>query len=316
MLRFPSSPASVCLRCFTSLLRQEPRSSSQHTRRSSPLCRVRGSWNLAIGVSGLPAGLSSNSSWNGGNSCGIRAPSSGTCSTTPPTRRPLCRLLDMPIFRSADGTELAYHVHGSGAPLVCVPGGPMRASSYLSDLGGLAESRQLVLLDLRGTGQSAVRADRTSYRCDRLVDDVRALQDHLGLPTIDLLGHSAGANIVVQFAERHPERVAKLVLACPSTRAVGLEVDSEMRRSVMQLRQHEPWFAEAAAAFERIQVNGGSADDWTAIAPMLYGRWDAAAQADYAGNDSETNEDAAKEFGADGAFDPPATRAALSGFSS
>ena len=222
----------------------------------------------------------------------------------------------MPIFRSADGTELAYHVHGSGAPLVCVPGGPMRASSYLSDLGGLAESRQLVLLDLRGTGQSAVPADRTSYRCDRLVDDVRALQDHLGLPTIDLLGHSAGANIVVQFAERHPERVAKLVLACPSTRAVGLEVDSEMRRSVMQLRQHEPWFAEAAAAFERIQVNGGSADDWTAIAPMLYGRWDAAAQADYAGNDSETNEDAAKEFGADGAFDPPATRAALSGFSS
>jgi pimeloyl-ACP methyl ester carboxylesterase len=192
----------------------------------------------------------------------------------------------------------------------------MRASSYLGDLGGLAESRQLVLLDLRGTGQSAVPADRTSYRCVRLVDDVRALQDHLGLPNIDLLGHSAGANIVVQFAERHPDRVAKLVLACPSTRAVGLEIDSQMRRSVMQLRQHEPWFAEAAAAFERIQLDGGSPDDWTAIAPMLYGRWDAAAQADYAGNDSETNDDAAKEFGADGAFDPPATRAALSGFGS
>ncbi|HKR70535.1 MAG TPA: alpha/beta hydrolase [Streptosporangiaceae bacterium] len=222
----------------------------------------------------------------------------------------------MPTFRSADGTELAYHVHGRGSPLVCVPGGPMRASSYLGDLGGLAESRQLVLLDLRGTGQSAVPADRTSYRCVRLVDDVRALQDHLGLPNIDLLGHSAGANIVVQFAERHPDRVAKLVLACPSTRAVGLEIDSQMRRSVMQLRQHEPWFAEAAAAFERIQVDGGSPDDWTAIAPMLYGRWDAAAQADYAGNDSETNDDAAKEFGADGAFDPPATRAALSGFGS
>jgi proline iminopeptidase len=222
----------------------------------------------------------------------------------------------MPTFRAADGTELAYHVRGRGAPLVCVPGGPMRASSYLGDLGGLAESRQLVLLDLRGTGQSAVPADRTSYRCDHLVDDVRALQDHLDLPTIDLLGHSAGANIVVQFAERHPDQVAKLVLACPSTRAVGLEIDSAMRRSVMQLRQHEPWFAEAAVAFERIQVDGGSPDDWAAIAPMLYGRWDAAAQADYAGNDGETNDDAANEFGADGAFDPPATRAALSGFSS
>jgi len=28
----------------------------------------------------------------------------------------------------ADGTELAYHVQGEGAPLVCLPGGPMQAS--------------------------------------------------------------------------------------------------------------------------------------------------------------------------------------------
>jgi pimeloyl-ACP methyl ester carboxylesterase len=192
----------------------------------------------------------------------------------------------------------------------------MRASSYLGDLGGLAESRQLVRLDLRGTDQSAIPADRASYRCDRLVDDVRALQDHLGLEIMDLLGHSAGANIAVQFAEKHPHRVGKLVLVCPSTRAVGLETNSEMRRSVVQLRQNEPWFAEAAAAFERIQANGGTPHDWTAIAPLLYGRWDAAAQADYAGNEIEINDEAAMEFGADGAFDPLATRAALAGFSS
>jgi len=192
----------------------------------------------------------------------------------------------------------------------------MRASSYLGDLGGLGESRQLVLMDLRGTGQSAAPADRASYRCDRLGDDVRALQDHLGLERIDLLGHSAGANIAVLFAEKHPHRLGKLVLVCPSTRAVGLETDAEMRRSVMELRQHEPWFAEAAAAFERIQVSGGTPSDWTAIAPMLYGRWDAEAQADYAGNDGEINADAATEFGADGAFNPPTTRAALAGFGS
>jgi pimeloyl-ACP methyl ester carboxylesterase len=192
----------------------------------------------------------------------------------------------------------------------------MLASSYLGNLGGLSASCQLVMVDLRGTGQSATPADHASYRCDRLVDDVWALQDHLQLEASDLLGHSAGANIAVQFAARHPQRLSKLVLVGPSTRAVGLEADSDMRRTIVQLRQDEPWFAEAAAAFERIQVDGGSPDDWTAVAPFRYGRWDAAAQANYAVTRSEVNDDAAREFGEDGAFDPASTRAALAGIDS
>ena len=85
----------------------------------------------------------------------------------------------MPTFCAADGTEIAYHVQGEGVPLICLPGGPMRESAYLGDLGGLAGHRQLIMLDLRGTGESAIPADPGSYRCDRLVDDVCALQDHL-----------------------------------------------------------------------------------------------------------------------------------------
>src|SRR5580698_9273503 len=125
----------------------------------------------------------------------------------------------MPAFRAGDGTELAYHVQGDGTPLVCLPGGPMRDSAYFGDLGGLAAGRRLIMLDLRGTGQSAVPADPASYRCDRLVDDVAALQEYLDLERIDVLAHSAGANIVVQYAARHPLRVGKLVLVTPSTRA-------------------------------------------------------------------------------------------------
>src|ERR1700728_2938205 len=112
------------------------------------------------------------------------------------------RMAVMLAFSAFDGTELAYHLQGEGAPLVCVPGGPMRDSLYLGALGGLAAFRQLIMLDLRGTGQSAVPADPASYRCDRQVDDVAALLDHLGLDRADLLGHSAGANIAVQIAAR------------------------------------------------------------------------------------------------------------------
>lgn len=44
-------------------------------------------------------------------------------------------------------------------PLVCLPGGPMRDSAYLGDLGGLSAHRQLIVPELRGTGQSAIPAD-------------------------------------------------------------------------------------------------------------------------------------------------------------
>jgi len=222
----------------------------------------------------------------------------------------------MPVFNAFDGTELAYHVDGAGEPLICLPGGPMRASACLGDLGGLSGHRLLIRLDLRGTGDSAVPADRSSFRCDRLVDDVRALQDHLGLASADVLGHSAGANLAVQYALSHPHRVSRLVLVTPSGRAVGLEPDTEMRREIVNLRQGEPWFADAAAAFERIAAGGGAEADWAAMAPFFYGRWDAAAQAYDADEKDQTNEDVAEAFGADGAFDPAATRAGLAGLGS
>lgn len=222
----------------------------------------------------------------------------------------------MPTFRGADGTELAYHVHGEGAPLICVPGGPMRDSAYLGDLGGLSGHRQLIMLDLRGTGKSAIPADPVSYRCDRLADDVSALQDHLGLASVDLLGHSAGADIAVQYAVRHQWRVARLALITPGGRAVGLEPDSAMRREVVRLRRDEPWFEEAAASFERAAAGAGTEEDWETMAPFFYGRWDAAAQAHEAAGEKQGNEDAARAFAAEGAFDPAATRAALAAFGS
>lgn len=74
----------------------------------------------------------------------------------------------------------------------------MQDSIYLGDLGGLSMHCQLVVLDLRGTGQSTIPEDPSSYRCDRIVDDVEALREHLGLPRMDLLAHSAGVNLAAQ----------------------------------------------------------------------------------------------------------------------
>lgn len=217
----------------------------------------------------------------------------------------------MAAFPGPDGTLLACHQAGEGDPLICLPGGPMQASAYLGDLGGLSAHRSLVLLDLRGTGDSALPADPASYRCDRQVGDVEALRAHLGLDRIDLLGHSAGGTLALLYAARHPDRVGNLVLVNPSPRAVGLEISDADRRQVAELRRGQAWFPDAFAAFGRIWSGDATAADWEAITPFIHGRWDAVSQAHHARAASQTNADAAAVYYADGALDPAATRSAL-----
>jgi pimeloyl-ACP methyl ester carboxylesterase len=220
----------------------------------------------------------------------------------------------MPTFSGADGTRLAYHRVGEGDVLLCLPGGPMQASAYLGDLGGLSAHRSLVLLDLRGTGDSAVPADPASYRCDRLVDDVEALRVELGRDRIEVLGHSAGGALAVLYAERHPDRIDRLALINPSPRVVGLEITDADRRQVAELRRGEAWFPDAFAAFERIWSGDATPADWTAIAPFTQGRWDVARQAHVAWEATLQNEDAAAVYYSAGALAPQATRSALAHF--
>ena len=221
----------------------------------------------------------------------------------------------MPAFPAPDGTAVAYHVIGSGsdsaAPVICLPGGPMRASAYLGDLGGLAGYRQLILLDLRGTGESGHPADSASYRCDRQVGDVEALREHLGLHRMELLAHSAGGSLAVRYAAEYPHRIGALALITPSTRAVGIEVPAGTRRQVLALRRDEPWYPAAAAGFEAIVAGRARRADRIAVSPMAYSRWDAVAHAHQAAEADQRNNQAARIFNSDGAFDPAATRAGL-----
>ncbi|MFD7611663.1 alpha/beta fold hydrolase [Streptomyces sp. NPDC059828] len=217
----------------------------------------------------------------------------------------------MPVFSAYDGTALAYHLEGAGEPLICLPGGPMRASAYLGDLGGLGAHRRLVRLDLRGTGDSAMPSDPGTYRCDRLADDVEALREHLRLDRVDILGHSASGNLAELYAAAHPLRVRTLTLVTPGTRAVGIEATEQDWRDAIALREGEPWYEAGRAAWEAF-LGGGVLDDlWSDIVPFMYGRWDAAAQAHAAADAHQSNHQARGVYYADGAFDPPATVRAL-----
>lgn len=192
----------------------------------------------------------------------------------------------------------------------------MQASAYLGDLGSLSAHRRLVMLDLRGTGRSAVPEDTASYRCDRLVDDVEALREHLGVDRVDVLAHCAGANLAALYAGRHPERIGKLALITPSIMAVGIQITGDDRLATARLRQDEPWFATAFAALEAVVEGRATEGSWQAIAPFFYGRWDEVARARQAAAAAQKNEEAAAAFATEGAFDPDATRAVLARFES
>ncbi|MFI5804700.1 alpha/beta fold hydrolase [Streptomyces sp. NPDC051561] len=199
----------------------------------------------------------------------------------------------MPIFSAPDGTRLAYHSVGEGEPLICLPGGAMSASAYLGDLGGLDGHRQLVLLDLRGTGDSETPADPATYHCGQQVADVEALREHLGLDRIDLLAHSAGGNLALRYAAAHPQRVRRLALITPTAWEAGVPVTADDRLAAARLRNGESWFEEAYAAYEAALAGRPAAASYDAFS---YGRWDEAAQAHAAASPGRINAVAAARY--------------------
>ena len=204
----------------------------------------------------------------------------------------------MTSFSSYDGTRLAYTETGSGPRVVCLPGGPGRASAYLEDLGGLSAHRTLVLLDARATGHSEVPADPSTLRFDRLAEDVEALREHLGLDQLDLLGHSAGCLVAQVYAATHPERVRSLVLVTPSGRLQG--GDRGDVADIRAARADEPWYAEAAEAQDALAYAAPAQQQALvrATRPFFYGRWDERTQAHAATADTQSSKRAELGFGA------------------
>jgi proline iminopeptidase len=220
----------------------------------------------------------------------------------------------MRTFTSYDGTRLAYHERGDGPGLVCVPGGPGRASVYLGDLGGLSAQRKLILLDNRGTGDSDAPADPETYQCRRLADDVEALRAHLGLDRMDVLAHSAGASIASLYASRFPQRISRMVLVAPSWRTTDIEFSDDDWLASIKRRANEPWYEEAYAALMRMEDGTATPADPRMAAPFSYGRWTDATREFVESDPAQRAAAATAGYGGAGAFgDPAETRAALAG---
>jgi proline iminopeptidase len=197
-------------------------------------------------------------------------------------------LPDSPVvyFDAADGTRLGVHVIGEGPPVICVPGGPGRASAYLEDLAGLSATHTLLRFDLRGSGVSELPAERDSLSFPRLADDIEELRVARGLETVDLIAHSAGCFVALVYAARYPERLSRLILVTPSGRGFGGPDDVTAIRAS---RSDESWYAEAAAVEAEVAMSPPHRRDrpHRELRVFSYGRWDERAQAHAASTDTQ-----------------------------
>jgi proline-specific peptidase len=149
-------------------------------------------------------------------------------------------------LRTQDGRTLTYGREGAGPILVAHPGGPGFSSLYLADLGGLADTFTLVLLNPRGTDGSSPPADSSAYTTDDYVADVEELRLHLGEDRLNILGHSHGGVVALAYAAQHPDRVRRLIAADSLVRLQPEEMDG-----IMLNHRNEPWYEDARRALEQ-----------------------------------------------------------------
>ncbi len=111
-----------------------------------------------------------------------------------------------------NGETLAYIDMGarSGSAVVLIHGYTDNARDWVPMLPYLSTRYRLILVDIRGHGQSS-KPECCYNRLD-FAYDIKLLLDTLGVQKADIVGHSLGSIIGQSFAEFWPERTAHVVL--------------------------------------------------------------------------------------------------------
>jgi len=96
-----------------------------------------------------------------------------------------------------------------GQALVCLHGVGGNASAFAPQLSGLSHKLQVWSVDLPGYGDSA---PLSVMDWNHLVLGLKQFLDQHHLHTVHLLGHSFGGMLAQEFAARHPDYLASLIL--------------------------------------------------------------------------------------------------------
>ncbi len=181
---------------------------------------------------------------------------------------------DDKYWESEDGLKLHYRDYPGDdrqIPVICVPGltRNVRDFEHLGDW--LSGKRRIIMINLRGRGESEYAKDSASYNAKTYVADVVRLMDDIELSTAIFFGTSLGGIVTMIMASRHPERVAGALL-----NDIGPDVDQRgldrIGENLGQGRSFETW---AHAARDKAEESRGihpdySLKEWIAFSKKLY----------------------------------------------
>lgn len=116
----------------------------------------------------------------------------------------------MPSVKFND-IDLHYEIQGNGSPLLLISGMGSDSLSWFSIVKKLSQHHLVITPDNRGIGRTKPQDIEISIQ--QMTNDYIALIKYLGLPSVNILGHSMGGFVALDCAIRYPELISKLMLA-------------------------------------------------------------------------------------------------------
>lgn len=126
------------------------------------------------------------------------------------------KFVDTPVAR------FHYAQTGHGSPVILVAGGGQWLYSYRDLVPALAAQHTVYAVDLPGQGYTTMNESGFAFDLDSMAGALGTFMDAVGLRDASIVGHSWGGSWSMYFAQRHPDRVERLVLIG----STGLDVPS------------------------------------------------------------------------------------------
>ncbi|MCX2946713.1 alpha/beta fold hydrolase [Lentzea sp. NEAU-D7] len=164
------------------------------------------------------------------------------------------------LYADTPVARFHYTRTGQGSPVVLIAGGAQWQHSYRDTIPALAEHHTVYAVDLPSQGYTEAAED-FSYEIPAMADAIGTFLDAVGLRKASLVGHSWGGAWSLSFAERHPERVDRLVLMdspgldeepAAQTALFGVPVVGEAAVKLMRRADFEKSLRSAFSHQERV----------------------------------------------------------------
>lgn len=112
---------------------------------------------------------------------------------------------------NVNNTVISYEINGQGKEVMLLLPGLATGMSYFKFVEPLLRvEATTVMVDPRGLGQSV--SNDKEYTAEKWADDFAALLEHLGIKQVHVVGSSHGGSMAMAMADRHPGKLATLMV--------------------------------------------------------------------------------------------------------